>query len=57
MSEEKEPVLYKCPYCAKGRFTASDGWKVACEHVRSHQSGSLRKKKKTLTPEESDGVK
>lgn len=33
-------VLYVCPYCNKGRFTADDGWEGAKRHIREvHQDG------------------
>lgn len=38
-----KPVLYKCPYCVKGRFTEDDGWEAAVKHVRSHQSGTRKR--------------
>lgn len=41
MSEK--PVLYKCPYCTKGRFTADDGWDVAVAHVKSHSRGKKKR--------------
>lgn len=43
----EDPVLYVCPYCVKGRFTAKDGWATAVKHIREkHQDGkrvSLRR--------------
>jgi hypothetical protein len=35
-----KPVLYICPYCVKGRFTADDGFEGAVKHIReNHQDG------------------
>jgi hypothetical protein len=48
MSEEKKSstILYKCPYCVGGRFTAEDGWDGAVRHIRENHIGR-RKKAKT----------
>ena len=44
MSEEKDPtILYKCPYCVAGRFTAEDGWGGAVRHIKTHTEGSKKK--------------
>lgn len=48
MIKNGKPVLYKCPYCAKGRFTEDDGWDVATKHVKSHQRGPRKKKKREV---------
>ena len=46
MSEDVEaPILYKCPYCVRGRFTAADGWAGAVRHIREeHQNGSRKRR-------------
>jgi len=31
---DKDTILYKCPYCVAGRFTAADGWDGAVRHIR-----------------------
>jgi hypothetical protein len=33
-TQAKLPILYICPYCRSGRFTAEDGWDVAVKHIR-----------------------
>jgi hypothetical protein len=33
------PVLYKCPYCAKGRFRGPNGWNEAIAHIKTHKIG------------------
>lgn len=39
----KDTILYVCPYCIKGRFTASDGWDGATRHIReNHSPGDTR---------------
>lgn len=32
------PVLYKCPYCVSGRFTAKDGWNAAVQHIKQQHT-------------------
>ena len=44
MTEEKKaelenPILYKCPYCTKGRFTKDDGWEAAVRHIEEVHRG------------------
>ena len=47
MSEEaKSPILYKCPYCVAGRFTAEDGWAGAKLHIKENHSGRRKRRKK-----------
>jgi hypothetical protein len=33
VTEKEKPILYKCPYCKEGRFTAEDGWEGAVRHI------------------------
>ena len=37
-------MLYKCPYCAKGRFRGPNGWNEAKAHIRTHDVGSRNRK-------------
>jgi uncharacterized C2H2 Zn-finger protein len=37
--DDKGPILYKCPYCAAGRFRAPNGWQEAIQHIRRHSKG------------------
>lgn len=54
MSEEtKSPILYKCPYCVAGRFTAEDGWAGAVRHIKERHTG--RRKKKPVKDDLLDG--
>ena len=52
MSEDKKEgtILYKCPYCTTGRFTAEDGWEGACRHIKEKHLSSKRKRKKEEKP-------
>ena len=38
MAVNNKTILYKCPYCVKGRFTAADGWGGALKHIREIHS-------------------
>lgn len=35
-------ILYKCPYCVRGRFTAADGWAGAVKHIKENHNGRGR---------------
>jgi hypothetical protein len=46
MSEgSKDTILYKCPYCVGGRFTAEDGWAVAVRHIKENHTRTGKRKK------------
>jgi hypothetical protein len=38
-----KPILYICPYCTKGRFTADDGFEGAEKHIRERHGGGSYK--------------
>ena len=42
VTDTKLPILYKCPYCVSGRFTAEDGWDGAVRHIKEKHSGRNR---------------
>ena len=46
-----DTILYICPYCVKGRFTAEDGWDGAVRHIReNHKSGAKPRKRRGRNP-------
>ena len=47
MSEETKDstILYKCPYCVGGRFTAEDGWDGAIRHIKDNHTETGKRKK------------
>ena len=46
--EDRGPVLYKCPYCVKGRFW---DWDVAKQHIKeNHNRGGNSRKRRPRTP-------
>lgn len=47
-------ILYKCPYCAAGRFTKEDGWNAAVKHIREKHSESSRKGKRSNARRKTD---
>jgi hypothetical protein len=40
--DKKSTILYKCPYCVAGRFTAEDGWDGAVAHIRQKHTRGER---------------
>lgn len=48
--EKKGTILYKCPYCTSGRFTAEDGWEGAVRHIKEKHLKAERKKRERPNP-------
>jgi hypothetical protein len=58
MSEgtESATILYKCPYCVKGRFTAADGWDGAVRHIRDNHTSPTRRKRRVKSRQSTGDV-
>ena len=56
---DENTILYKCPYCVSGRFTAADGWDGAKRHIKENHMKTERKTRRrrvTTSFLEDDGV-
>lgn len=52
---EELPILYVCPYCKKGRFTAEDGFEGAKRHIREkHPYGARNSMRRGRNSRHSD---
>lgn len=47
-------ILYICPYCKKGRFTAKDGWDGAVKHIKETHNGKRKRASRRGRPPRSN---
>lgn len=43
---DKDTILYKCPYCVAGRFTAADGWAGAVRHIKENHTRAGKRRRR-----------
>ena len=55
-NDDNHPVLYKCPYCAVGRFRDQGGWVEAIRHIKMKHMNGKRKRNHAICREDREPV-